>query len=95
MTVLIKMPIQILAIYHPECIIWSAILCIYLTSKYVSIRLGNNYDAVGLVFLLGPPLQVLDVLWVFFRSLFQKQKPRVVKTATDEKEQVEAQVNAE
>ena len=57
-------------------IIWATIFCVYLTSKYVSIRLGNNYDAIGLIFLLGPPLQVLEVLWTFFRSLFRKKKKR-------------------
>jgi hypothetical protein len=42
----------------------------------VSIRLGNSYDGLWLMFLLGTPLQILDVLWVFFRSLFRKKKKR-------------------
>lgn len=57
-------------------IIWTSLLCIYLTVKCVSIRLGNSYAGLWLMFLLGTPLQILDVLWVFFRSLFRKKKKR-------------------
>lgn len=57
-------------------IIWTSLLCIYLTAKFVSIRLGNSYGGLWLVFLLGMPLQILDVLWIFFRSLFRKKKKR-------------------
>lgn len=57
-------------------IIWTTLLCLYLTGKYLSIRLGNNYDALWSVFLVGVPLQALEVLWVFFRSLFRKKKKR-------------------
>ena len=54
-------------------IIWMCITCIFLTVKMVS---GGQEDAdrVWLVFLLGIPLQVLEILWVFFRSFFRKSR---------------------
>ena len=55
-------------------IIWSALLCVYLTARLISIAIGNDYSALWLVFIMGIPLQVLEVLWVFFRSLFKTHK---------------------
>ncbi len=52
-------------------LIWTTLTCLYLTVN----ALVGAYDALWLVFLLGVPLQVLETLWVFFRSfrsLFQR-----------------------
>ncbi len=57
-------------------LIWSALVCLYVTAREVSIIMGNDYSALWLVFMLGIPLQVLWVLWVFFRSLFKRHKAR-------------------
>lgn len=67
-------------------LIWISIVCAYLTGRFVSIRLGNKYEGLWCVFLLGIPLQVLEILWVFFRSLFRKNK----KKRAQEKQFVEA-----
>jgi hypothetical protein len=45
-----------------------------MTGRFISIRFDNNYTGLWSVFLVGVPLQVLEVLWVFFRSLFRKNK---------------------
>ncbi len=76
-------------------IIWMVLTCLFLTSYFVLKATGYSVVGLWMLFLIGVPLQVLEVLWVFFRSLFQKQKPRSVKPAMDEKSQVEPQVNAE
>ncbi len=70
-------------------LIWMAATCLYLTVKYAAIARGT-LDSVGpiwTVFLLGIPLQVLEILWVFFRSVFKKNKKVVVvkPKAGDEK----------
>ena len=57
-------------------LIWSALVCLYLTARLVSVHLGNDYSALWLIFIMGIPLQVLEVLWVFFRSLFKRHKAR-------------------
>lgn len=57
-------------------LIWSSLVCLYLTARLISISMGNDYTALWLVFILGIPLQVLEVLWVFFRSLFKTHKAR-------------------
>jgi len=58
-------------------LIWMALTCTYLTARFVSIAVGNSYEALWMVFLLGIPLQVLEVLWAFFRSLFKKNKQTI------------------
>ncbi len=55
-------------------LIWTAITCLYLTVRFVSIALGASYGGLWMVFLLGVPLQVLEILWVFFRTLFRRRK---------------------
>lgn len=57
-------------------LIWSGLLCLYLTARQISVQMGNDYSALWLVFFVGIPLQVLEVLWVFFRSLFKTHKAR-------------------
>ena len=73
-------------------IIWMALLCCYLT-----VRVFTS-DVTGLwsLFLLGVPLQVLEVLWTFFRSILRKQKGMVAAkvgkpTTTEEEKSEEAE----
>ena len=55
-------------------IIWIAVACCFLTVKAFSL------DTTGLwcIFLIGVPLQVLEILWTFFRSLLRKQRSMAV-----------------
>ncbi len=61
-------------------IIWISFVCLFLTVKYICERTGAGDDIGPLwsIFLLGIPLQVLEVLWVFFRSVFRKNKKLLV-----------------
>ena len=68
-------------------LIWTVLLCCYMTGLFVSIRLGNNYEGLWSIFLIGVPLQVLEVLWVFFRSLFRKNKKLKERLRTDADEE--------
>lgn len=54
-------------------IVWSVLACIYVTTLLVMSRLGVGDDSrLWLLFLLGIPLQALEVLWCFFRwTLFR------------------------
>ena len=50
--------------------IWTALLSVFCVLRFI-LALGGS---VWLVFLLGAPLQVLEVLWAFFRSsVFRKR----------------------
>ncbi len=65
-------------------IIWTGITCLYLTIKFICVHNGvaDELGPLWSVYLLGIPLQALDILWVFFRSVFKKNKKVVVvKTA--------------
>ncbi len=58
-------------------IIWMGFTCLYLTIHFICIHKGISNTEIGplwTVFLLGIPLQVLEILWVFFRSVFKKNK---------------------
>lgn len=61
-----------------SALIWTVITCIYVT---VSVC-GGQTDGLWGLFIIGAPLQVLEILWVFFRaSLFkikkiEKNKPK-------------------
>ena len=69
-------------------LIWVSLACIFLTAFLASKWLGNSVVGLWTVFLIGVPLQVLEVLWVFFRSLFKKQKRgALVKPVAETKEQ--------
>lgn len=68
-------------------LVWTAITCLYLTVRFVSIALGAAYDGLWMVFLLGVPLQVLEILWVFFRTLFRKKKQEETLANTETMEE--------
>lgn len=51
-------------------IIWMALVCCFLT---VQLFVGN-VPGLWCIFLVGVPLQVLEILWAFFRSLLRKQR---------------------
>ena len=68
-------------------IIWMALACCYLTvCVFVS-----DIAWLWCIFLIGVPLQVLEILWTFFRSLLRKQKGKDLR----KKEQVSTQKNEE
>lgn len=68
---------RILNFLSVSTLIWTAITCVFLTVSVLSI--GRELGALWVLFLVGIPLQVLEVLWSFFRFVFTKKK-KVVKT---------------
>ncbi len=65
-------------------LIWLGFTCVYLTIKNLSV--GEELGPLWIIFLLGIPLQVLEILWVFFRSVFKKNKKVVeVRAAIEQK----------
>ena len=51
-------------------IIWVALVCCYLTIRLFV----NDMTGLWLMFLVGVPLQSLEILWAFFRTLLRKQR---------------------
>ena len=51
-----------------SALIWMTIVSVYLTLEYTQIQMR----ALWLIFVLGIPLQILEILWTFFRSLLKK-----------------------
>lgn len=60
---------RILNFLSVSTLIWITITCLYATLG-VLFENGN----FGFLFLIGIPLQVLEIFWVFFRSLFKRNK---------------------
>lgn len=60
-------------------LIWITLTCIYVTANLIKVHVSGEASGIWYVFLLGIPLQVLEVLWVFFRSLFKKNRVREEK----------------
>lgn len=49
-------------------LVWAVLCCVYVTSRIVMLKLGHtDYGRLWLLFLLGVPLQALEMLWCFFR----------------------------
>ena len=57
-------------------IIWTVITCLFLTVNVVTTANGtqDEVDRLWMLFMLGIPLQILEILWVFFRSFFSKSR---------------------
>lgn len=57
-------------------IIWTVITCLFLTVNVITTANGtqDEVDRLWMLFMLGIPLQILEILWVFFRSFFSKSK---------------------
>ncbi len=62
-------------------LIWTVFTCVYLTVKNLAI--GEDLGPLWSIFLLGVPLQALEILWVFFRSVFKKNKKILVVKPMD------------
>ena len=68
-------------------LIWISITCLYLTILFIPENAALDMSGLWCVFLLGIPLQVLEVLWVFFRSLFIKNKAKYEASVAETKEE--------
>ena len=78
-------------------IIWTVLTCAFLTVRIVC-RLngvGENLGPLWTIFLLGIPLQALEILWVFFRSFFKKSKRVVAPQPKEEKQENEEKSDEE
>ena len=73
---------RLLSFFSVSTLIWMALTCLYFTVKTIMNANGVVFPALWMVFLLGIPLQVLEALWVFFRSLFGKNRIRRRKEKT-------------
>lgn len=71
-------------------LIWSVITAIFLSlvlyGKTIAIDGANSFLGYWVLYILGIPLQALEVLWVFFRSLFKKVGKKQEKTKQNAEE---------
>lgn len=57
-----------------SALVWVAITCVYHTVRELANVFNFRYDALWCLFLIGIPLQILEIFWVFFRSIFKKNE---------------------
>ena len=67
---------RIVGFISVSALIWLTLTCMFITGMQVSIIYGNSYAGLWSIYLLGVPLQILEILWVFFRFLFRKNKKK-------------------
>ena len=65
-------------------LIWVGLTCLYLTVQEIVFPLNQKYVYLGFIFLIGIPLQVLEVLWTFFRSILRKFKESLKKKKSNQ-----------
>ena len=73
---------RMLGFFSVSTLIWTALTCIYVTARLLTEQNGGNAGGLWYLFLLGIPLQILEILWVFFRSLFTKNRNRKEKNTS-------------
>ncbi|MBE7085092.1 MAG: helix-turn-helix transcriptional regulator [Clostridiales bacterium] len=69
---------RFLSFVSVSALIWSLLLSVYLTLRLAGVESGSLW----LIFLLGIPLEVLEILWVFFRFLFGRKDKKTKKNET-------------
>lgn len=65
---------RMLSFISISTLIWITLTAVYLTVRVIAQEKGFNASGYWSLFLIGVPLQGLEILWVFFRSLFKKNK---------------------
>lgn len=68
-------------------VIWMSLTCCYLTV----VALVGEISGLWCIFLIGVPLQILEILWAFFRTLLRKQRGMVVMKTDEGKENEESE----
>lgn len=70
-----------------SALIWTALLCVYLIARVLSSGINAvDEHSLWLIFLLGIPLQVLEIFWVFFRiAVKSKKAAQAAKEAEEHK----------
>ncbi len=67
---------RVLNFISVSTLIWTTLTCLCLTIQAIVEHFNGNVQGLWGLFLIGVPLQVLEILWVFFRSLFKKSKEK-------------------
>ena len=65
---------RLLNFFAVSTLIWMSLTCLYVTCYFVALSTKWDIGALWCVFLLGIPLQVLEILWTFFRTLLRRQR---------------------
>ena len=63
---------RLLNFFSVSVLIWVSITCLFITANRVLESQGKPLEGLWQLFVIGAPLQALEILWVFFRSVFQK-----------------------
>jgi transcriptional regulator with XRE-family HTH domain len=67
-------------------LIWTGIFAVFITSYVLLKAYEKSTENLGLIFIIGVPLQVLEVLWVFFRTSLRLKKPKKDEKESKKKE---------
>ena len=65
---------RLLNFVSTSALVWTTILVLFMALTAVTQHFNVDGSMLWMLFLIGIPLQVLEVLWVFFRYLFVPKK---------------------
>ncbi len=77
-----------------SALIWTGMLCLHITLKFIFQRFGGDERPLWLLYILGVPLQVLEIMWGFFRSRLRKKKQTGKGVFHETKEEKEEKTEA-
>ena len=78
---------KILNFISVTTLIWSILTSVFLTLLLVVLQQGGSVNGLWMLFLIGAPLQVLLVLWAFFRyKVFKAKSGETPKTKQKDEE---------
>lgn len=83
---------RLLNFFSVSTLIWVSITCAFITTNIVLESQGKPLEGLWQLFVIGAPLQALEILWVFFRSVFQKTVK--IKERISRKRKVKKKKNA-
>lgn len=76
-------------------LIWMAITCLYLTTRFILAHYQYDYSALWLVFILGVPLQILECVWGLFRARKNKEKQQLEEENAEAEQALDGQSDGE
>lgn len=76
-------------------LIWMAITCLYLTTRFILAHYQYDHSALWLVFILGVPLQILECVWGLFRARKNKEKQQLEEENAEAEQALDGQSDGE
>lgn len=76
---------RVLNFFAVSALIWTGMLCLHITLKIIFQHFGGDERPLWLLYILGVPLQILEIMWGYFRARMRMRRETKAKDKTKEK----------